>query len=106
MSAVTKPIWMATLVTKQDLWWPQRGAVRSHYEAGAYSQAIRELASAIGERNFQHEFIPVSLTISSLCSQAGTVLVPTAAGYDLPIHLRYLRSMFERFNRFLAGGRR
>lgn len=106
MAAVTQPIWMVTLVTKQDLWWKERAKVQDYYVKGEYGMAIDELASAIGHRNFQHEFIPVSLTLSSLASRDGQVFAPTTAGYDMPLHQRYLLSMFERMDVLLNRGRR
>ena len=105
MSAVTNPIWMITLITKQDLWWDHRTAVRKYYESGEYGRIIRKLAQEIGERRFQHEFIPVSLTLSSLASQNGDVFAATTQGYDHSIHQRYLLSMFERVHAFLDKGR-
>jgi len=89
MSAVNHPIWMVTLITKQDLWWEQRSKVRDHYMTGDYGRKIENLRNGIGDRNFQHEFIPVSLTLSSLSAQDGEVFAATTAGYDLPIHQRY-----------------
>ena len=71
MSVVAHPIWMVTLITKQDLWWNDRKAVRSHYVDGDYGKRIQKLASAIGERNFQHEFVPVSLPATRPDSATG-----------------------------------
>ena len=36
LQAETKKLWMMTLVTKQDLWWPKRTAVRKHFCSGEY----------------------------------------------------------------------
>ena len=106
MTAVNRPIWMITLVTKQDLWFDQRLQVRDHYANGVYNKIIAKFSTAIGERNFQHEFLPVSLTLSSLATLDGKVFAPTCAGYDIPTHQRYLLSMFGKVGEMMEGGRR
>lgn len=35
-----RPYRLITVVTKADLWWPERKTVISHYESGAYYQAL------------------------------------------------------------------
>lgn len=106
LSAVTMPIWMVTLVNKQDLWWHDQKAVRRHYEDGDYRDKVAELEKAIGTRSFQHELLPVSFAMTNLGSDDGDLFARTNAGYDLPTHLRYLQSMFARVHALLDGGRK
>jgi hypothetical protein len=40
LSAGLKKPWLITLVSKADLWWDDRHAVKEHYETGEYFQAL------------------------------------------------------------------
>lgn len=97
-------IWMVTLVNKQDLWWDARDAVKREYESGEYGKTIESFAEEHGRKNFQHEFLPVSLVLGNLNTTNGECLAKTTAGYDMPLHLRYLRSMYERIHSFISKG--
>lgn len=90
------PIWMITLITKQDLWWDKREAVKEHYTTGRYNEIINRLSSELGSKGFQHEYIPVSLAIGNMKTETGETLASTVSGYDMPIHLAYLNSMFSK----------
>jgi hypothetical protein len=72
---------MLTLITKQDLWWDQRAAVRQHYETGAYGQAIQRIEQQRG-KGFIHDYVPVSLVMSNFMDGRGEILEPTTQGYD------------------------
>ncbi len=50
--------------------------------AGKYNSYIEEIARKRGERNFAHEYLSTSLTISNLGTGAEELLAPTAEGYD------------------------
>lgn len=104
LSATDKPLWLVTLVSKQDLWWEQRQRVRDHYENGPYSEIVKSFAASLGERIFQHEILPVSLAIGNLTTPAGEVLAPTTGGYDTALHLSSLQSMFSRLHGLIAQG--
>ncbi len=106
LSAVTTPIWMVTLINKQDLWWRDQKAVRKHYEEGEYATKVEQVEKSIGSKSFQHELVPVSFAMNNLGSADGDLFAQTSAGYDLPTHLRYLQSMFARVNALIAGGRK
>lgn len=93
MAALQTPLWIVTLVNKQDLWWKHAAAVRKHYELGAYQAALDRFRASIGSRSFQHEYIPVSLTMSNLITGSGQVLVETAGGYGMPAHISAIQSM-------------
>jgi hypothetical protein len=105
LSAVTKPVWMVTLVNKQDLWWKDQRAVRKHYAEGEYNTKVSEIEKAIGNRSFQHELLPVSFAMTNMGSSDGSLFATTNAGYDLPTHLKYLQSMFSRVHALIGQGR-
>lgn len=98
-----KKYFFLTLVTKQDLWWNERNGVKAHYSEGEYGQRIDQFRSKVGAHNFQHEFLPVSLTLSNLSSPSGELLKSTVAGYDHSIHLQHLSCMFENVGTLLEG---
>lgn len=105
MAALTHPIWMVTLVNKQDLWWPYRQAVREHYEKGEYGRIIDDVTRKIGERSFQHEFIPASLTLENLVTKGGTLIAGVSAGYDLHHHLAAAAFAVEKIEQLAAQGK-
>lgn len=104
LMGVSRPIWMITLVNKQDLWWSQKEAVRAHYESGDYNDKIEQLKISIGAANFQHEYIPSSLALGNFISPSGEFLAPTTAGYDLSIHLRYMQALFSKLHDLISQG--
>jgi len=81
-----KPIWMCTLVTKQDLWWKDHSNVQKHYTKGAYSRVIKEIKRQKGEKNFTHEYLSTSLIINNL-KFGKTIMAKTVSGYDEQIRM-------------------
>lgn len=76
---------MLTLVTKQDLWWPQRQKVREHYQTGMdsiYNKSIQDIQNILGRSNFVHEYVSASLLTKNFAVGNGEVLAPVAEGYD------------------------
>lgn len=98
LTAVRRDIWMVTVVNKQDLWWDRREEVRRHYEEGSYAEQVDAIRRNLGQRSFQHEFIPVSLTLGNMVTPAGEVIARTVAGYDMPLHLTYLNGFFAKLH--------
>lgn len=80
--ACSAPIWVLTLVTKEDLWWNERDDVDRHYSEGKYGKVIRECLGGKSERMFRHERVLTSLVIKNLTTGKGEVLKQTVAGYD------------------------
>lgn len=97
LASAKPPLWMVTIINKQDLWWTQRNAVQDYYKNGEYGTAISELQGMLGNIGFQHEFLPVSLTIGNLASLSGEVIAQNNSGYDNVKHLTYLGHLFRRF---------
>ena len=104
VSNVEKPVWMATLLTKQDLWYSDKLNVEMHYEKGEYNEAIDRLRQKVGVNNFQHEYIPTSLTLKNFVTKKGEVLAGTTGGYDMAKHLTYLSSMYENLEKLIQNG--
>ena len=94
-----KPLWMLTVVTKQDLWWDRHDTVKDYYENGPYSERLAEIEKQVGKSRFQHEFVPSSLVVSNFCSGDGTVLVPTCQGYDQSLHVAALTALLQSFEK-------
>jgi len=93
IKAASGKIWMITLVTKQDIWWPNRTSIRDYYTGGTYDGYIRDIAATRGQQNFAHEYLSASLTISNVATQAGELLWPTASGYDDNIRMANLNRL-------------
>jgi len=79
-----KPIWLLTLVTKQDLWFDQRDAVERHYSQDKYATIMKSCLGRKTEAIFRHETVFVSLVIRNLMTGRGEVLKNTIGGYDAP----------------------
>lgn len=73
---------LVTVVVKQDLWWPSRSAVRSHYSGGEYAEHVASLRNHLGDQNFTHQLWSASLVRRNLRDGDQTLLVPVAAGYE------------------------
>lgn len=105
LSGVQRPLWFATIVTKQDLWWNSRNDVMKHYENGEYGQMVTDFQSKIGKSNFQHEFISASFTLQNMKTLSGEVLVETAAGYDFEMYNKARSYTIKNFNDLLGRGK-
>ncbi len=88
-------LWLLTVVSKQDLWWDDHGAVESHYQQGEYWDEIQKIQSGQGRRQFRHEFAFASLVISNFVTGHDERLKLNTAGYDHPRQVNSLRRLFE-----------
>ncbi len=95
MRANSRRFWVLTLVTKQDLWWPDRALVESHYRSGEYRTLMHGVTEAVGKSNFRHELIFSSLVISNFTTGLGELLASTVAGYDQNLQAESLRRLWE-----------
>ena len=93
--ASKRKLWMLTLVTKQDLWWPKRNETMKHYHDGEYSDRIKTILGKRSRALFRHELAFASLVISNFTTGAGEKLTPNAAGYDQKLQVESLRRLFE-----------
>jgi hypothetical protein len=88
-------LWMLTLVTKQDLWWPKREEVARHYREGSYAVEIERLSAQRDLREFRHEFAFASLVIGNFQTGRGEMLQKNVAGYDAHLQNDSERLLFE-----------
>lgn len=88
-------LWMMTLVAKEDLWWPERNAVRKHYLDGEYAAEVNAITQQRGAQRFRHETVFASLVIANFLTGAQELLRPNAAGYDQNLQIESLRRLFE-----------
>lgn len=94
------PTLMLTLITKQDLWWEGREAVKSHYQNSAYNDVIKEIVETRGTANFSHEYLSTSLIINNFKSGANELLKPVSAGYDQALQFGHLNDVFKKIDSF------
>ena len=93
LTRATGSLKMLTLVTKQDLWWNDRDAVKAHYESKEYAAQIARFTEAKGTQNFTHEYAYVSLMSRNLKSGKDEVLISTTQGYDIEISVESHKRM-------------
>lgn len=86
---------MITLVTKQDLWWNDRLAVKEHYTNGDYERQIQEIRNRRESSNFVHEYLSASLVMKNLISWANELLIPTTQGYDQRLRVTNFRNFLN-----------
>jgi hypothetical protein len=94
LKACPKKLWLASLVTKQDLWRGQESAVETWYRDGEYGKLLAEVAAHKGA-TFQHEYHWCSLLIGNLVTASGETLVKNAEGYDHRAQVESVRRVFE-----------
>jgi hypothetical protein len=98
LTAAEGKIWMITLVTKQDLWWPERYNVEKYYKDGEYDKCIQRIISVKGAENFSHNYYSVSLILENLRTKDGNVLASTTSGYDQQIKTANLTNFLKGLN--------
>lgn len=91
------PIWVLTLVTKQDLWWDQRDDVEKHYSEGKHGKVVKECLGGKSEQLFRRETAFASLVIRNLCTERDEVLKKTVAGYDTPLQEKSFEKLLNVF---------
>jgi hypothetical protein len=98
LSVAPGKLWMITLVTKQDLWWPQRNEVQDHYLRGEYAKRLEPVIRGKGETNFSHHLFSAALLKQNLVTGDGVCIAETAAGYDDPLRAANLNSFARGLN--------
>lgn len=100
------PIWLLTLVTKQDLWWDERDTVENYYTSGKYSEILRECLGSKEPHHFRHETAFVSLVIRNLMTGREELLKHTAAGYDQPTQVASIERLLKIFEGLMEWERK
>jgi len=90
-----KRTWLVSVVTKRDLWWPERADVEYYYSKGKYGELVNAFSASVNRRLFRHELVFLSLTINRFQTSRGELLRNNAAGYDHPLHYESQRRLFE-----------
>jgi hypothetical protein len=92
------PIWVLTLVTKQDLWWDERDNVEKHYAEGRFGKIVKECLGGKSERKFRHETAYASLVIRNLVTGRNEVIKKTVSGYDAPLQEKSFEKLLRVFD--------
>jgi hypothetical protein len=95
LRAAPESVWLLTVVTKQDLWWPERDAVEPHYRAGRFGAAVEEIRQTRGAKNFRQELVLASLTISNFQTGEKELLKENTAGYDSQRQIQSLHQLLQ-----------
>jgi hypothetical protein len=95
IQASPRKMWSLTLVTKQDLWYPNRLEVESHYQTGEYAKGMERIVAAKGGQQFRHDVHFCSLVISNWVSSAKETLRKCVEGYDHKKQAESVRRLFE-----------
>ena len=118
LKKVKNPVWMTTIVSKQDIWWNDKILVRGYYTGelqenqksiegvGKYASVIAQIGRDFQNRNlgFSHHFISCSQAHSNFSSRAEGLLAATAPGYDLSKHIHFLHNMIYRIDELMTRG--
>ena len=91
-----RTIWLLTLVTKQDLWWNERGAVENHYSVGKYRNIVTKCTGSKQLHEFRHEIAFVSLVIRNLVTGRDETLKSTVGGYDQSDQQKSMESLLHK----------
>lgn len=74
--------WMLVLCTKQDLWWPSRPMIHSHYLDGPFRDRLRSATSGCSRSRFRVETAFCSLVISNWITNRGELICENQRGFD------------------------
>lgn len=82
LTACREPIWLISLISKEDLWVPSRENVEEFYRIGPYAKAVSDVTTSRLPHNFRHEIVFASLIINNFRTSRGEPLAHNTAGYD------------------------
>lgn len=90
-----KKLWLFSVVTKQDLWWPSEAGVVEHYSTGPWREVIDRLTAAKDPWTFRQELLLASLVISNFDTPESERLRKNSEGYDQKAQMKTVRRLFE-----------
>lgn len=95
--AAPQPVWLMTVVLKEDLWWKDRSQVEQHYGTGDFAATIQEILESRTSSKFRHERLGGSLLIRNLWSGDSdpALLMNHDTGYDQVEQARSWRRLLE-----------
>lgn len=88
-------IWLLSVTTKEDLWYPRRAEVADQFVSGDFANDVREVVAHKGVTSFRFEYTLASLVISNFVSGDGELLKKNAEGYDHKRSVQSIRRLFE-----------
>ena len=88
-------LWLLTVVTKEDLWYPRRKEAATQYGQGEFPALVESVRFARGDSRFRHEHLALSLVIANLTTTTGESLWKNAEGYDHRRQIESVRRLFE-----------
>jgi len=89
------PMWVLSVVTKADLWWPENIEARRFYREGEYGVEMARLLGRKDPKQFRHEIVYPALTINNFRTHEGELLRKNTEGYDDRMKVRSLRELYE-----------
>jgi len=95
LRACLEPVWLLTVVTKQDLWCDEQEPVERHYRGGRFAAEIDRIRQKLGSRNFRSELVFCSLTISNFVTGERELLRENTAGYDSRRQIQSVHQLIE-----------
>jgi hypothetical protein len=90
-----KKMWSLSIVTKQDLWYPDRVEAERNYRDGEYAKEIESIVAVKGDQNFRHDVLFCALVISNWVSKSKETLRKCTEGYDHKQQIESVRRLFE-----------
>ena len=95
LQACQKPVWVLTVVAKQDLWADEEQAVREHYTTGEYGAEVAGLVAVKAAGRFRSELAFASLVIANFVTNTGDLLKKNLEGYDHKAQVESVRRLVE-----------
>ena len=89
LQQVPKKFWCLSVITKQDLWWPDHAEVEKFLHDGVYREWLERLGP------LRHEACSLSLVIQNWETREHETLKPNAAGYDSAKQRESIQRLFE-----------
>ena len=93
------PIWLLTVVLKEDLWWNESDVVKLHYASGTFRDLRKKCIGSKEKYEFLNEIVYLSLLPRNLVTGRGEILKRTVAGYDR----QHQEASFKHFKTVLQG---
>lgn len=82
LSRTPNPLWILTVVMKQDLWFDRAADVDRFYREGAFGKAVSKTLSQATAGRIRYEVAALSLIHQNFVTGRSELLKQTVAGYD------------------------
>lgn len=98
MSRSPNPLWVLTVVMKQDLWFDQATDVDRFYRDGLFGKAVGKALMHGGSGRIRHEIAALLLIHQNFATGRNELLKKTVAGYDWDEQSKGLKEFFRVLN--------